>query len=287
VNTDELRSEMERRGIQWDIAEDPLEAEPRLGYQPSEGAPSLEEQERIAKDLAEQVAGAAAPPTYPKRYDLRDVDGQNFITSIKDQGTCGSCVAFGACSCVEGTLRVQEQNPNLDVDLAEAHLFYCGAAGDGCYCADGWYPKRALAVFKSEGVPSEGTFPYTAGDQPCASPEGWQAGAVRVSDWLKLETPAAIKEWISSRGPAVASMTVYEDFQHYAGGVYRMVSGNNLGGHCVCAVGYDDAEGYWIVKNSWSTGWGEDGFVRIAYGEVGIDSAMLAVDGVVAPAAAA
>jgi C1A family cysteine protease len=287
VNAEELRAEMERRGIQWEVREDPVEAQPRLGYVPSQGSPSLEEQEQIAKELAEVAAQDTSLPSYPEIYDLRDVDGRNFITAVKDQGACGSCVAFGSVSTVEGSLRVQEQDPDLEVDLSEAHLFYCAAAGDDCRCADGWYPKRALAVFKSEGVPPESTFPYTAGDQACASADGWQDDAVKISDWVKLETPAEIKAWISTRGPAMASMTVYEDFQHYAGGIYRQVTGDNLGGHCICAVGYDEEEGYWIIKNSWNTGWGEDGFVRIAYGEVGIDSAMLGVDGVLAPAGAA
>ena len=75
-------------------------------------------------------------------------------------------------------------------------------------------------------------------------------------------------------------MTVYDDFMHYTGGVYSPTSSVNLGGHCVCVVGYDDTNGCWIGKNSWGTGWGEGGLFRIAYGQCGIDAEMWAVDGV-------
>ena len=78
-------------------------------------------------------------------------------------------------------------------------------------------------------------------------------------------------------------MKVYEDFQHYVGGVYRHVAGGVLGGHCISLVGYDDGEGFWIAKNSWSASWGEQGFFRIAYGQCAIDSGALGVEGVQTP----
>ncbi len=90
-----------------------------------------------------------------------------------------------------------------------------------------------------------------------------------------------MKKWLSTRGSLATCLTVYDDFYAYRTGVYRHVTGNLAGGHCVCCVGYDDAQGCWICKNSWSTGWGDAGFFRIAYGQVGIDATMWAVDGIV------
>jgi C1A family cysteine protease len=282
VNRDELRKAMEEKGIEWEIAPEPVAAEERLGYVPSAGAGSLEEQEERARELAEKPVEEAAP-SYPDRCDLRE---GKFITPVKDQGACGSCVAFGSCAAVEGTLRVQEEKPGLDIDLSEAQLFYCAAADTGSMCADGWYPKVALAVFKKDGVPDEASFPYEPGDRPCSASEDWRERAVKINDWHRLETPAEMKAWIAQHGPVVGSMSVYEDFQLYAGGIYRQVAGNKVGGHCICIVGYDDPKGYWIIKNSWGEGWGDEGFACIAYGEVGLDSGMLGVAGVLVPAAA-
>jgi C1A family cysteine protease len=96
---------------------------------------------------------------------------------------------------------------------------------------------------------------------------------------------ADLKTWLSTRGPLASAFTVYSDFfLWYSSGVYRHVSGDFLGLHCTCVIGYDDAAGCWICKNSWGAGWGESGFFRIAYGQCGIDSTMWAVDGILQPA---
>ena len=54
--------------------------------------------------------------------------------------------------------------------------------------------------------------------------------------------------------------------------ITRRPPGEYVGGHCVCIIGYDDAQKCWIAKNSWGKGWGEQGFFRIGYGECGIDA---------------
>jgi plastocyanin len=92
-----------------------------------------------------------------------------------------------------------------------------------------------------------------------------------------------MKEWISTGGPLEACFTVYDDFNSYTSGIYTHVTGNRAGGHCVCCVGYNDTDKYWICKNSWGPGFGESGYFRIAYGECGIDSWMDAIEGVSCP----
>ena len=61
----------------------------------------------------------------PAAYDLRNVGGNNYVTPIKDQASCGSCVAFGTTATVESRVRLQRGDPNLAIDLSEAHLFFC------------------------------------------------------------------------------------------------------------------------------------------------------------------
>ena len=78
--------------------------------------------------------------------------------------------------------------------------------------------------------------------------------------------------------PLITCFTVYADFYSYHSGIYHHVSGALEGGHCVCCIGYDDAKRYWICKNSWNTTWGDHGFFNIAYGQVGIDAAMWALE---------
>lgn len=286
MDANELREAIERtENVDWEVAEAEIEAESRLGYLPSRGVPPLEEQEALATEAA--AAPPPAAPPHPPAVDLRETSSGNMITPIRDQSRCGSCVAFGSSAAVEGTLRVERDDPELELDLSEAFLFYCRAAEEGRTCSGptgGWYPKAALDVFsEGGGVPDEECFSYTAGDQPCNACEDWRARATTIARWEPLDTPAEMKEWISTHGPVVASMVVYEDFQLYAGGVYSYVTGPKKGGHCICIIGYDDEGGFWIGKNSWGPRWGESGFFRIAYGQCGIDSGMLGVEGVDTP----
>lgn len=256
----------------------------RLGYVPGPGEKSLQERERISKVNLETFRTSANAVGFPVTYDLRNVGGQNFITRIKDQGRCGSCVAFGIVATVEGMKRKEVNNSNLNVDLSEAHLFYCYGRNEGRNCDNGWWPDNALNHFKNEGVVDEACYTYTAGDQNCSNLcSDWNNRLTKITNWHSMVTVADMKNWISSKGPLVTCFTVYRDFYAYSngGGIYSHVWGEMLDGHCVCVVGYNDPEQYWICKNSWGTGWGESGFFRIAYGQVGIDAEMWAVDGVV------
>ena len=81
----------------------------------------------------------------------------------------------------------------------------------------------------------------------------------------------------------MAGMVVYEDLYYYKDGVYRHVTGAPKGLHAICVIGYNDEGGYWVVKNSWGTKWGDDGFMRIEYGQCGIDEDYPFFDPVVAP----
>jgi C1A family cysteine protease len=254
-----------------------------LGYEPGPGEPSLEAREQAAQANYEAFAAGVKMLAVgaPASYDLRNVGGKNFITPVKDQGGCGSCVAFGTSATVEGTKRVLANNPNLAIDLSEAHLFYCLARAQGRNCGNGWWVDPALNCFQNPGVADEACYPYTAGDQNCTNLCGdWQSRVTKITGWHAITAAADMKTWLSTRGPLDTCFTVYNDFFSYRSGVYRHVSGGVAGGHCVCCVGYNDTQGYWICKNSWGTGWGESGFFCIAYGQCGIDATMWAVDGI-------
>lgn len=262
-----------------------------LGFVPGPNELSLKNREDLAKVHHQAykmaiTALAAAPLPFPATYDLRNAGGQNFITAIKDQGQCGSCVAFGSVATIEGTFQVGANKPNSGLNLSEAQLFYCygGAAGRVCgYNQEpnsGWWPSAALEAARS-GLCTAACFPYTDQDQDCSKRcAQWQNGAYKITGWHALNSAGDMKTWISSRGPLVTAITVYEDFYSYSTGIYHYAAGAQEGGHCICTVGYDDNDEFWICKNSWGPGWGENGFFRIGYGQVGVDATMYAVEGV-------
>jgi hypothetical protein len=201
--------------------------------------------------------------------DWRNYNNQNYITPVKNQGGCGSCVAFGAVAALEGNLKVGTNNPSWNPDLSEQHLFSCG----GGKCALGWYLSAALNYLKVNGTPDEPCFPYTGSDSLCSNTcSNWQSRAYKINWYWVSTSTDAIKAALKN-GPLLARFDVYSDFFSYRSGIYRHTTGSLAGGHAIAIVGYGtyNGETYWIVKNSWGSSWGEAGYFRIFSGDCGIN----------------
>lgn len=290
-----LNAAIRDTGARWRAGRTPMSDLPAdakrrwLGYSPGPREPTLRERVlRAARNLEvfERSArsargGAALAPTAPAAVDLRDVDGKRYIGPVKNQGECGACVAFATLSAIEAALRRQIDHPGYDLDLSEAHLFYCHARKQGRRCNNGWWVHDALGCVRDLGVVDDACYPYTPGDQDCAGLCADASGRLtKIRDWTALSTHADMKAWLADRGPLITCLVAYEDLYSYKQGVYRFVEGVSLGGHCVTCVGYDDDERCWICQNSWGEQWGEGGFFRIEYGQVGVDAIMYGVEGV-------
>jgi C1A family cysteine protease len=219
----------------------------------------------LSKDRENEISsGKFSAKALPPSIDWRSNNGRNWITPVKNQGSCGSCVAFATVACIESHFLISTKQGSNSIDLSEAHLFNCGAPGQ---CASGWQPSQAMAFSETTGIGFEKDFPYKPKDQACKK----ISPAVKVKSSATAATSAARKSALLS-GPVVAAFAVYSDFYTYVSGTYRHVSGDLVGYHAVCVVGYDDNKGCWIAKNSWGTGWGQGGYFNIRYGECGIDS---------------
>ena len=211
----------------------------------------------------------------PSSWDWRNVNGTNWITSIKNQGGCGSCVAFGTIGALEAVVQI-EIGQTFDCDLSEAYLFFCG----GGSCNSGWYTSDAVSFVRSKGVPDEECFPYKPVDLPCEDKaSNWRDRLVKVTNTGSTGGEAGIKKALITYGPLVVDFDVYEDFGSYNGGIYEHVWGSLEAGHAVSIIGYNDDPGYWICKNSWGSGWGENGFFRIKYRQCRIDDNAYYFDG--------
>lgn len=278
----QLREDLRSAGSPWEMDEQTSMARmsedeqlKRLGFTPPPEAMSLDEAvamdasaPEVTADIIAAESGVGAPP----QFDHRNVNGKDFTTPVKNQGGCGSCVAHGVAAVMETTYRRAINNDNYDLDLSEAHLFYCHGGEEGRTCANGWFPDKALDKAKQKGVTLESIYPYTGSQQACAVPNGWQNNIAKVSGRTKLNGRAAMKNWLATRGSLTGCFIVYQDFFAYRSGVYSHVSGSQAGGHCVEIVGYSDTERCWICKNSWGRNWGMGGFFKIAYGQCGLET---------------
>lgn len=195
-----------------------------------------------------------------------DLRKKGIVSPIRNQGKCGSCWAFAMAACVEIA------HADAALDLSEQQLVSC--CTDCMGCKGGYIAPTAQWIIDNGGLVEERHYPYTSGasgqNGTCHTPPKtkYTIGAVNEIGWR--DDAAEIKKAIDNNHAVDTGMYVYQDFMHYKSGIYRHVSGDMLGGHAVTIVGYNDAEGYWLIKNSWGTGWGESGYFRIAYGQCNI-----------------
>ena len=182
------------------------------------------------------------------------------VTAVKNQGGCGSCWAFGAMGAYESSYRIRN---NISLDASEQHVVSCAGAGS---CAGGWYDP----VFQwmiGNGNTSEAVVPYTASNGSCNTGLGTPFRAVA---WgfvtVKADTPsvAQIKAALCQRGPIVVAVRATPAFQGYTTGLFNEGAAGQIN-HAILIVGWDDQQSAWRIKNSWGTGWGENGYMWIRY----------------------
>ena len=232
--------------------------------------------QRLGGRLSEvpvQMTGerAPAPAALPALLDWRNLGG-NWITSVKDQGSCGSCWAFATTALLEAMVKISKRM-SQDIDLSEQMLLSCSNAGD---CILGGYEYKAANYIKSTGIPNENCYPYSATKTSCNPCAGWASRVVRITSWSWVSASTSGIETALQSGPVTTWMAVYSDLYHYHSGVYQPTAGSSyLGGHFVVIVGYNHTERYWICKNSWGTDWGESGFFRIKMGTSGMGTQVL------------
>ncbi|KAI9208974.1 uncharacterized protein BJ171DRAFT_564818 [Polychytrium aggregatum] len=218
-----------------------------------------------ASDVHSEAVLAALLPT---SWDSRT---KNWVSSIKDQGQCGSCVAFSSAATVESTFLSQTGN---SIEVSTADLFFCLGSGDGASCNTGWETGEAANDIAQNGVVSADCFPYTAGDgqdQQCDDSDCPRTGGLSDTSFSSVNQ---IKQHIMTYGAVVTAFTVYADFMNCCSNnqIYSKHSSQVEGGHAVSIVGWNDSKKAWLCKNSWTDSWGTDGFFWIKYGQCGIGS---------------
>ncbi|MGZ3742387.1 MAG: C1 family peptidase [Pseudobdellovibrionaceae bacterium] len=264
VNVSSLNQTLQKKNATWVAKENWLthlsknEAKRMMGLKK---APPLEVDFTAPPSLTQS--------TLPPSLDWRNKDGRNWVSPMLNQGNCGSCVAFAAIGVMETQLNISSLLPNLNIRLSPQHLFACGEGG----CNSGWVPESAASQLMNKGVTDEACMPYTSGatgkDVSCqATCSDYSQRIYKISNYSSPTDDVTDIEAVKSalqKGPVMTSLNVYADFMSYAGGVYKHVSGDYLGGHAISIVGYDDVSQSFIIRNSWGEDWGDHGFGRVSY----------------------
>jgi C1A family cysteine protease len=207
----------------------------------------------------EQVAAT------PTSIDWRT---QGAVTPVKDQGQCGSCWSFSATGALEAAYFFKT---NTLLSFSEQELVDCSILQGNLGC-NGGLPVRAFNYWKTKNFFLETDYPYTATNGVCKYKQVASKGKGTVPNYK--ENGPTESDLLVSVATMPTSIGVYAvPWQTYNSGIYGDLtacpSNPQMLDHAVLAVGYgtaSDGTDYWIVKNSWSADWGEQGYIRLQRG---------------------
>ena len=232
----------------------------------------------------------------PDEFSWKHIDGKDWTTPARNQGNCGSCWLFGAMGVFESVIKIKEGCADLNLDLSEQYVLSCipeaGSCngGDPYNCAFYYIMGNSTSENQRNGVILEKCFTYQSNfhNVPLCSEkdEDWEGYLIPISDFWQsgfwnINNPNlidAIKSLVYTKGPVYSMYWVSDYFKtwgslhHKPTDYYKDFNENCPGyvNHGIAIVGWKDDPsirngGYWIVKNSWGSEWGYDGFFNLEY----------------------
>jgi C1A family cysteine protease len=201
----------------------------------------------------------------PKKVDLR-----TFCSPVENQGNLGSCTA----NAIAGALEFLEKKNKVSfVDMSRLFIYYNERVIEHSINTDsGAMIRDGIKSLKKQGVCSEKSWPYViskfkAKPSPACYKEALNH---QITSYHRITIVDDMRQCLAEGFPFVFGFTVYESFESQTvakSGIVNMPKSNEsvLGGHAVLAVGYNDKDKRFIVRNSWGAGWGIKGYFTMPY----------------------
>jgi cathepsin F len=222
-----------------------------LGYQPKPN------QRKAIK--SSRMTSAAAPPT---TFDWRD-HTPAVVTPVYNQADCGSCWAFSATENIESQWALAG---NTLVSLSVQQIVSCDTNDDGCGGGD--TPTAYEYVISAGGLDTWADYPYTSGtgkNGKCEFKSDNITAKIKSWEYAGRHNETEMVAYLAQNGPLSICVDAAK-WDNYKSGIMPASSCGTSLDHCVLAVGYNLDQNYWIVRNSWATDWGIQGYIYLEYG---------------------
>jgi cathepsin L len=198
----------------------------------------------------------------PTTWDWRT---KGAVTHVKNQGQCGSCWSFSATGSTEGAYFLAGHTLT---SLSEQNLVDCSTAQGNEGCDGGLMDQAFQYVISNRGIDTEASYPYTAtGPNQCEFNRNNVGATLSSFHDIPSGSESSLLTAVAKTPVSVAIDASHSSFQFYSGGVYNepACSSTQLD-HGVLAIGWgtDGGSDYWLVKNSWGTGWGKAGYIEMS-----------------------
>jgi len=205
----------------------------------------------------------ASRQDYPKNVDWADPKIKK-VSSVKDQLYCGGCWAFAVADAVESRWAIKYKRNVIELSIQE--LIDCDHNGVNEGCVGGNLPEGYEYVIEKGGMCTSRDYKFTGYDQHCKSRRcGRRIGKIRDYGIVIRDNEVALREAVAQGPVAIAIEADADAMQFYDKGILTTRSCGTNVDHAVTIVGYGEDKGmkYWKIKNSWSSDWGEGGFMRL------------------------
>merc|ERR1711871_86514 len=218
--------------------------------------------------------------------DALDWRKKGVVTPVNTQGHCGSCWAFSAVETVESALAIATGEAPVPLSVEQILVCCSTLVHSQCSSCMGGDPAAAYRYIQtnSTGLDSEADYPYDQHTNPFDPPQCKVASnrpVAKVNSWSYAvphcpgpdscspgDKEQALVAAVAKYGPVSICIDAEKSFINYKSGVYNGPCSSEpiKQNHCVSVVGYSLEDKYWLVRNTWGTSWGEDGYIRMAMG---------------------
>ena len=193
----------------------------------------------------------------PESIDWRT---KGAVSDVKNQGDCGSCWAFSVSGSVEGISAIKK---NQLLNISEQQLIDCSGNEGNQGCEGGIMAYGFQYIIDNGGICSEKEYPYEGSDEQCETCEN--VASINSYQNISSDNETLLKAMVAQQPVSVAIQANLTSFRLYSMGIYSDEECGDELDHGVLIIGYGTQNGtdYWLIKNSWGTGWGENGYMKM------------------------